>query len=487
MLQFGPEVWGDFYLTNESDFSKALRPIWQVISQQLNQNPPASVSPMVLAEMLKGYSVVLDGSFEVYPYLEGLRLRFVQKSDAPGLARELKRVSVRRDLIKKTEETKRELVTRPNATFEEMTGIVEKGITSVSTDYYRSSEFTNVFENIIEVTEKRGENPVDASQLGYIGPFPIANKTCGAWTAQGLMVTVGARTGNMKSAFGFFYNLFLAEKYHIPILLLDVGEMSLERIQRRALCCMSEGRIPLWAIASGEWRNNKEWTHIVRYEIWPRIKGLRIDYINVGNMSPHEKIALIRRYYYNKVGRGNPLGILDDYLKGVEALGKNSSEYQSVGYYVNDIKSLITNEINAWFWTSVQNNRMGVYRGKKASEIADTEDQMGVSDRIIQQSDWGFIMRFKVTEEIATEKNLFGNIKLTPVKTREMLGKEYEKALRPVKMPNGRFVDNYFSLDTRSFYFTEKGDLHQMLSILGQNSNAIGSTSSANAIDTHTL
>jgi hypothetical protein len=172
------------------------------------------------------------------------------------------------------------------------------------------------------------------------------------------------------------------------------------------------------------------------------------------------------------------LGILDDYLKGVEALGKNSNEYQSIGYYVNDVKSLITGEIPAWFWTSVQNNRSGVYQGKKASEITDSEDQMGLSDRIIQQSDWGFILRYKVTEEIAAEQSLFGNMRLTPVKTRELLGRDFDKGLRPIKLPSGKFVSNYFSLETKSFHFTEKGDLHQMLATLGQSSVPMGSTQS---------
>lgn len=466
LIQF-PDTWGDFYLIEDSDWSKTNRSLWSLIKAQLSQTPPASVSPLVLAERAKGYSINIEG-IDVLEYTEGLRVRFVQRSDAPGLARELKRISVRRQLVEKASAVQRELVSRPNATFEEMTGIVERTITSIDTDYHRPSEFTNVFESIIEVTEKRADDPLDASTMGYMGPFSTLNRLCGAICDKGLLVTIGARTGNQKSALGFHYNLYLAEKYNIPILLMDVGEMSLERIQRRAICCMAEGRVPLWAIASGEWRSNKEWKHIIQHECWPRTKKLRIDYINVGNLTVKQKIATIRRYYYQRIGKGNPLGILDDYLKGIEALGKNSNEYQSVGYYVNDIKSLITGELPAWFWTSVQNNRSGIHQGKRASEITDSEDQMGLSDRIIQQSDWGFILRWKTIEEQAAQQSLFGNMKLTPVKTRELLGKDFEKSLRPVKLPTGAFSQNFFNLDSKSFYFTEKGDLHHILNTLGQ-------------------
>jgi hypothetical protein len=134
---------------------------------------------------------------------------------------------------------------------------------------------------------------------------------------------------------------------------------------------------------------------------------------------------------------------------------------------VQDVKSLITNEIPASFWTSVQNNRTGSYQGKSAKDITDSEDQMGLSDRIIQQSDWGFILRYKVAEELASEKTLFGNMRLTPVKTRELVGKDYMKALRPVKTPNGKLATNFFHLESRDFHFTEMGDLRKSMEVLG--------------------
>lgn len=479
LLRYGAEIWGDFTLIDRLDFSEAHRPIFDHIKLQLDTSPPGSVDPLLLSEKMRTSGIgKLEGDFNPYDYLQGLKdSRYVEKEQAPSYVKELKRLRVRRDLIVKLDSARRELVGKPNASFDEMTGLVEKTVTSVTTDYHKGDEFSNVFGDIIEVTEARADSPVDASQLGWMGPFATVNQVLGALSGPGLMTCIGARTGNQKSSLGFHYHVHIAEKYDIPVLLLDVGEMSKERIQRRAVCNLSKGRVPLWAVASGEWRQNKEWKHIIQDECWPRVKKLKIDYINVGNLSPREKLSLIRRYYYQKVGRGNPLAILDDYLKGVEALGKNSSEHQAVGYYVNDIKNLITGEILASFWTSVQNNRTGSYQGKKASEITDSEDQMGLSDRIIQQSDWGFVLRFKVPEELAAEKDLFGNMKLTPVKTREALGKDSEKALRPIKLPNGKFATNYFNLESKGFHFTEKGDLRRALEVLGQSVINMGSGS----------
>lgn len=470
LLKHGSEIWGEFHLIDRQEYSPAHRVLFDHIKIQLDSTPPGSVDPLILSDRIRAAGVTtLEGGFNPADYLQGLKdARYVEKDQAAFYAKELKRLRVRRDLIVNLDETKKQLIKDSSASFEDMTGLVEKGLTSITTDYHTGDQFSNVFDDIIEVTEARADNPIDASQMGWMGPFPTVNHILGALSGPGLMTCIGARTGNQKSSLGFHYHVHIAEKYNLPVLLLDVGEMSKERIQRRAVCNLSKGRVPLWAVASGEWRQNKEWKHIIQDECWPRVKKLRIDYINVGNLSPREKLSLIRRYYYQKIGRGNPLAILDDYLKGVEALGKNSSEYQAVGYYVNDIKNLITGEIPASFWTSVQNNRTGSYQGKKAGEIVDSEDQMGLSDRIIQQSDWGFVLRFKVPEELAMEKDLFGNMKLTPVKTREALGKDSDKALRPIKLPSGKFVTNYFNLDSKGFYFTEKGDLRRVLEVLGQ-------------------
>ncbi len=464
-----PVAWGDFYLIDRSDWSPVHQPLWDLIALQLNATPPGSVTPIMLSEKGKGLGITaLQGGFEVYPYVEGLTTRFCEAREAASVARELKRLTVRRQLVEKLDGAKKELVGRPNATFAEMTKMVESNLTSV-TLHHQADEFAKVFGGFKEINEKRAANPIDASKMGWMGPFPLMNKTLGAVLDKGLFVTVGARTGNQKSALGFHYHMAMAEMHGLPVLILDCGEMTRDRIRDRAACCLSKGRIPLWAVKSGEWAQNKVWADIMRGEIYPRVDKIvpLVDYINIGHLNPREKIQTIRRFYYNRIGRGNPVCLLDDYLKGVEALGKNTAEHQSIGYYVQDVKSLITQEIPASFWTSVQNNKTAIYQGKAAKDIVDSEDNMGLSDRIIQQSDWGFVLRYKVAEELASEKSLFGNMRLTPVKFRELLGKDYMKALRPVKMPSGKLATSFYHLESRDFYFTEMGDLRTSMEMLG--------------------
>jgi len=474
LLQY-PDTFADFGLVVQSDWSEIHQQLWDVISHQLSQVPVASVSPMVLSERLKGFGItsLKNVDMNVYDYLEGLRLRFVEKSEANGLARELKRLSVRRGLANRADAIKRELVAKPNLTFDEMTVLVEKELSSVTTQYYKP-EVTDMFANLIDVIEDRGNQPLTAESAGYLGPFPSINLTIGPLTYHGSYTVIGARTNVGKSSLGWFYQTYLAEKYQLPLLHLDEAEMTVEELQWRAVCALSGGKIPYWAVFRGEWRKHKEWTRMIRDDLWPRVRKMTqvgLYYKNVGSLSPHETISFMRRFYHNKVGNGRFLLIHHDYLKGKEAGSGRQQEHQVMGSFVGDEKTLITEEILASIWTSVQNNRSGTFGGnKKAEEINDDTDVFGLSDRIIQQSTHGFTMRFKTPAQLAYEKNLFGSLQLSPLKKRQLLGERYKEMLTPVKMPSGQFKANYYNLDTEGFSYRDCGSLRDMMQVLGDGS-----------------
>ncbi len=466
-----PDIYGDFYLIDRADFSRVYQPIWDILVLQLSQTPPGSVTPMMLTERLKGLGVTsLEGGVEVMPVLEGLITRYVERKEAPNLARELKRLTVRRQLIGKMESARKELVETPNASFESMGSIVEKALTDVTTEYYKP-ETTEVFENMVRIVEERAAKPLKPEEMGFLGPFKSINETIGSLSYHGSYTVVGARSAVGKSSLGWFYQTYLLEQYpQTHLLHLDAAEMTFEELCWRAVCAMSEGKIPYNAVYRGNWTQNPVWAKLVREELWPRAKKMvgRMGFKNVGGMSPKERINFIRRYYFNKVGRGNHLLIHDDYLKSVELPGKYSQEHQAMGFYVGDQKTLITDEIIASLWTSVQNNRMGVTNGKKESEINESDEIFSLSDRILQQSTHSFAMRPKVTEELAREKSLFGNLVLKPLKKRQLLGDRYQEMIVPVKMPSGKFVSNLFNLETRGFWYQDCGTLKEMLATLGQ-------------------
>lgn len=466
-----PEVFSECYLIGESDWSDTNRPIFAVIKQQLSQVPAGSVSPISLAEKLKGYSITTVSGIEVLPYLEGLTIKCIQKSDAGATARELKRYTVRRELIRQVEQTRAELISKPNLSFDEMTKLVESGLSNITTGYYKE-ETVNLMTNLVEIIEKQGENPLKDDEMGYLSPFPSINATLGAISYSGSLTVVGARTGGSKSSLAWYYNMHVAERYNLVCLHLDTAEMSEMELIQRAVCCLSKGRVPLWAITQQRWRENKEWVKIIRGECWPRVQQMMktgIHYQNIGGMSNSDVITYIKRFYHSKVGRDNHLLINLDYIKGSEVMNSRGvEEYKAVGNFVNDLKTLISSDITGSIFTSIQNNRSGITTGKKIDELVDSESAFSLSDRVIHQASHGFVMRYKIPAESAKEQGLYGNIKLSCVKKRRVVGRRGEEIMRPIKLSSGAFIDNYFNLNTHGFFFEDRGLASEMLSTLGQ-------------------
>lgn len=472
LLRFGADVWGEFYLIDRLDWSPAHRPIWDRIALHLNMVPPASLDPLLLSEKMRGDGIqTLEGGFDIAPYLEGLLNRYVDKERAAEYAKELKRLRVRRELIVEADSIKSKLIANTNASFEDMTSLVEKGLSKVGTDYHKAETEDVMGDALIKTIEDRAANPIKPEEMLYMGPFESINRTVGPAIFPSSFSLLIARTGVGKSSLSFFWCVYVAEKYGLPLLWLDAAEMTVEQLQMRAVCCLSQGRVPLWAVRSGEWDKDPKWRKIVRNEVWPRVKKISMTYKNVGMMSTREKISFMRRFYYNKVGRGNFLIIGDDYIKAVEAAsgGGKSTEWQTMGYYAGDVKSLITDEIQAGYWSSLQGNRNIITQGKKASELNDSgEAGASISDRIIQQATNAWLMRYKIPEELAAEQNLFGNLVLKKAKLREGYGKDYVKIARPVRTPKGNYVENYWNLAGDTFYYTDRGLYSDIVETLGQ-------------------
>lgn len=470
LLLHEPSIWPDISFISRDEFAEVRQHLFDVIKQQLDSNQ--SVTPIIVAEKLKsfGQSGAEIGGVDTLVYLEGLQRRgkMIEKKDALALAKELKKATVKRQLIAACKKAAVEVEKADS--FEAMTSVVTKTISSVETEYFTGGETVDLFENMEAKIEEEGNNPPDKPK-GIFGPFPSFNETFGPLIYPSSMVLTGARSGIGKSSLAWFYTSHVTEHHDVPLLILDAAEMTEEEIQYRAVCAFSEGLIPYGAMDNHEWRKNKEWTRIIREEIWPRVRRMKktgIYYKNIGGMTGNEIISYVRRFYYNKVGRDRLLLINLDYIKGMDTfnMGRNTSEFQSIGNYIMDLKTLITQDIKASIWTSVQNNRDGVVRDKPGETIEEHDGQLGLSDRIIQQCTHGFIMRFKTVKELAAEKNAFGNIKLAVIKKRRLSGPNAQDLIRPVKTAAG-FRHNYFNLDTKGFAYRDLGTFSHMCKILG--------------------
>lgn len=351
------------------------------------------------------------------------------------------------ELALKNTENPKELISESDKIYSESV----KHIIELNTD----SGAKDICRNLKETIEGLADNPPDPSLHPY-GPFETINKLYGSLSRQGNITCVAARSGVAKTSLGLYYHAWMAEKYGFPILHCDFGEMSFFELQVRLAACLSDGKVPLYDIEYGTWRNNSEYKKIIQ-SIWPRVEKLQIYYQDVSKMNAKQFISFWRRFHYSVIGRENPFLTNYDYLKPFDD-DFETPEWKQIGHFFQDIKSFITNEDPLSFWTSLQVNRSGITTNKHSSQIDDSENSFSMSDRIIQQCSHGILVRRKTNDELVEERNQFGNLKAIFAKHRH-LGKQYKRALSPVQMPDGKYKSNYINIQSNNFCFEDKGDL----------------------------
>ena len=321
---------------------------------------------------------------------------------------------------------------------------------------YDKDNGVNIFETIEKDIENTAANP---PKDFWHGPFPTINKIFGSITIPSNITLIGARTGANKTNLALFYGLHLAVNYGLPILYLDYGELNIKAVQNRCATMLIK-QVPYHMMVRGTWIKNPEYVNQVR-KIWDKVKKLKLIYYDVGNMFPKEIITLIRRAYYSQIGRGNQCLLIYDYLKPFD-YHPGQSDWQMMANFAKDLKTLINNEIPIPAWMSIQMNRLGITTNKKSNQVDDSENSLQV-DRVLFNASLGFLLRMKTNDELVEEGNAFGDIKMIPVKHREILGDNFSAAFRPVRILDGSFRRNYVNLKMDNFSFIDMGDLNSMI------------------------
>jgi hypothetical protein len=262
----------------------------------------------------------------------------------------------------------------------------------------------------------------------------------------------------------------VSEKYSVPVLHFDNGEMSKEELIFRQCAAMSG--VPIYLLESGNWRKaGSEIVNKVR-NVWGTLKERykHLYYYNVGGMNVDSQISVLKRFYYSKIGRGKPLIFSFDYIKTTSENANNKTEWQVVGEMVDKYKKCIQRDIKSdsgpciAMMTSVQSNRSGIVTNKVAANVVDDESIVSLSDRITQFSSHMFILRNKTFDELQSEKG-FGTHKLINIKARH-LGRDIAGAINPVKMPDDSLKKNFINLEIKNFSVAEKGDLRDIVNSL---------------------
>jgi len=442
--------------------------IYSIIKTEFGQSH--KLDKVLLAQKINNLGIKTDDDIDIYSYCDILYSGVITYEGGLDSLKELKKMQIFRGLAENCRTAYKYITNNLNQplgnVLRELDTINNSKIKEI---VHESDEPVDLCSGLEEMIEGIADNPPDDKKF-LMGPFPTINKIYGSLLRRGAINLTAARSGIGKTAWGFFYLTHVAEKYNIPILHLDFAEMTKSELQTRAVCCFTHGKVPLHAIETGEWRKNPEYIRLVR-SVWAKVKKLKIYYYDIGSLSADQIINLIRRFYYKHIGRDTnedsdivKLLINYDYLKPFN-FDPRMAEYREMGFFIQKLKKLIIDEISASVWASLQINRSGIITNKTSNQVDDSENSFSLSDRIIQQSTHAWILRHKLDDEIADEECRFGNMKLMNMKHRH-LGKDYQGALKPVKVSDGFYKRNYINIQGESFYFEDKGDLNEMVEVM---------------------
>lgn len=451
----------DFW--NES--SKINRTIFCVLRQAIDNGE--KIDDVVISQRVKNYGVSFEDNINPSDYIDSLSLKKIAPDSIISVAKELKKYTIRREIALCAAEINKKMKTiSPSSDYSSIIETADKLYNNQINLYENGTDQPeNIFDLMEDLVEERGNNPV--SEFGFAGPHPKIQEMYGSLLRPGNITVIVARSGVGKTQFCLDFTTKVSEKYQVPVLHFDNGEMSKEELIFRQCAAMS--KVPMHLLESGNWRKaGPEIVENVR-SVWKVLKERykHLYYYNVGGMNIDSQISVLKRFYYSKIGRGNPLIFSFDYIKTTSEASGNKTEWQLVGEMVDKYKKCIQRDIKSSngpcvsMMTSVQSNRAGIVTNKNAANITDDESIVSLSDRITQFSSHMFILRQKTFDELQNEAG-YGTHKFINVKARH-LGKDIAGAINPVKMSDGTLKKNFVNLEIANFCVNEKGDLRDIV------------------------
>lgn len=472
LLQY-PETYIEIPFVNSKDFSRQNSPVFAVISNIVeNKGRPDEI---IVAEKLTSLGITLDG-LEVGDFCSALKIRPVDKSNIVDLGKALKKKTLVRTIHDNAIKVQKEVLEGEDKPARELIAITDKYLgNSLISLTGEEKEAVNLLEMLPDVIEEYG-NELDNS-TDIIMPHKTWRENIGNLKCQNLYAII-ARAGASKSTFLLDMMRKIPEanpekQKELSLLYLD-SEMTVNDTILRYVA--GSINVPYWLIDSRKWRYDPVHAPRIKAEL-ARIRGQKhknIYFEQIGNKSGIELEKYIKRFYLNKVGRGNPFMVFYDYLKISEGdkTDKNSQEYQQA-YTKSAILKETAEYCNCPIFTAIQANRSGIVTGRNASEMQDNESSGSMSDRLNWLVAYMGILRKRTHDEMLDDSTLdyrAPSHKLITTKTR-YLGENGPSFLDYVKVKNGKDISyrpNFINFDIANFSVTDRGSYSQYLEAAGK-------------------
>ena len=442
---------------SESDFYlKSHQTIYSVIKNTLLRQE--KIDKILIAEKIKNLGIKFNGDVNIADYLEDISFSPVTPAQTIKYFKELSLYRVRREMHEIGKRLQDCVSHGEFSSFNEIIAKSDAIYNQTIKSYSEVDSPVNLFENMLETVEERGNNPI--VDFGYSTPFPEFNRLYGGLRPQNLYA-IASRAGGAKSTFLSALS-FGCHKLDpdIKVLYLDT-EMGAQDQMFRLSSAISG--VPFWHIETGNFRKNGEFINKIRNSL-SDVKKHKFYHYQIGDRCIDEVISVARRWYFSKVGRGQKALVVLDYIKmSNEKLAQNFGETQAIGEKINKLKRL-SEEINAPVLTAIQLNRTAE-KGDKGFAVDDSSS-FALSDRLQWFASFTAIFRAKSLEEQSTEGNEFGSHKMIVLKSR-FQGRDAKGFSNFIKrkMPDGteRYVSNFINFNVENFRVEERGTLEQII------------------------
>lgn len=455
-----PKIFADVerFVTEKDFINEVHQTIFCVLRNSFINNE--AVDPVILAEKIKNIGISFKDDINIYDYIEAISFNTINEKGIIEACKELKKLTVRRNLYHKCDEIKKFLKDNGEKPVDEIVSTVDSLYGDLIKDFESlERDPENLYENILELIESTGENPKE--DFGFSTPYEEFNRLYGGLRPQNLYAIV-SRPGQGKSTWIMDICRKTAKKHKVKTLILDT-EMSSGDVKFRI--ASAESGVSLWHLETGNWRKNPELIEKVRGS-YKSIKDQCVYHYSVGNKNIDQICSFVRRWYYSNVGRGNPFILGYDYVKLTgEKVGNNWAEHQAIGDKIDKLKKL-SEELNCPIITAMQMNRSGESFNKKAEFVTDDSSAIALSDRLQWFASFVAIFRRKTVDEIAEDGADFGTHKLIPLKTR-FQGRDaaghHDLVKRVMSDGTTRFMNNFLNFNVKNFNAMEIGSLHDIV------------------------
>jgi len=451
-----PELYSELSLLQSNDFSVTNSPIWQIISQTIeNKGNP---NPLILTEKLNQLGIKLEG-IETFDYLNSLTLIEPNKKAVIDIAKELKKLSLIRSIYNNAEKLKKQVVELKAAPaseiFKALNDTLGNSITMLDS---QDGDAVNLYDRLEDFIEEKGNNPVD--EVGYKMPFELWNKYYGG-LRRGELYFSASRSGQGKSTFLSYIGDSVANEsnpgMNIKVLFLDTEMKEEDQMIRLAAARIG---CPFNLIDTGQWRQSEEWCPKVRAGLKKlKSENRNLWFKQVASVGIDDLVNFVKRWYYKNVGKGGNCVIIYDYLKVLAGDGDGKKpEWQVALDKMQSLKNLAV-EIDAPIFTALQVTRAGTTTNKQGSDVVDDESVLSISGRIDWLVAFGAILRRKTPDEIAADGLDFGTHKLIPLKTRYQgrASSGHHDLVKVMEKGKVRYKQNYLCFDIDNFNVEERG------------------------------